>query len=368
MARVTQVLSADLFAIEVPAREVFRIRSAAFEGTTYLVCQLHAGDLSGLGYAFVFNREDGIALLPLLRHLVQSELIGRPLPLPRDAHPRLVRHLAFTGVPGIGISLAAAIDMALWDLHAKRSRSSLSGLLGAAAKPLDAYITCGSIDTPPEGIREEVLRAKAAGHGGVKIKVGGDAIEDERRVRAAREAGGPELRLMVDANQVWDLKEAKRLIERWRSFDLHWVEEPIDAHDFEGIRNLREGSVTRIAVGETYYTAEPFRRLLVDSVADVLTINPQKVGGITPFLEVVATANLLGARVTCHTFPELAGQLLALANHVETVEVVPWMLPLFKNAPRLEQGLLLPGDGPGLGLQLDVGSGESRVLAQDHVS
>ena len=361
------VTAADLYAVEVPAGEVFRIRVAAFQGTTYFVCQLHAGDQTGTGYGFVFNREDGTAMLPLLRHLVESEVLGHPIS-PREAHRRLVAHLAFTGIAGIGISLVGAIDMALWDLHARASGLSLCQLLGGVAKPLDAYITCGSIDTPPEGVRSEVERAMAAGYSGVKIKVGGDPFEDEARVRAAREVGGPELRLMVDANQVWDFKEARRLIERWRSFDLHWVEEPIDAYDFDGLRRLREESVTSIAVGETYYTAEPFRRLLVDSVADVLTVNPQKVGGITPFLEIIAAANLLGVRVTCHTFSELAGQLLPFAKHVEMVEVVPWMLPLFANAPRIEHGSVLTADGPGLGLDLDLAKIGLVAAAHEHLA
>src|SRR2546423_1646779 len=127
-------------------------------------------------------------------------------------------------------------DIALWDMKAKRAGLPLAKLLGAHRDSVQCYNTSGGyLHAPLEQVLKNVEVSRANGIGGIKIKVGQpDVATDLKRVKAVRELLGDGFNFMVDANQQWDRTTAQRVCRRLEEYDLTWIEEPLDAHDFEG--------------------------------------------------------------------------------------------------------------------------------------
>jgi L-alanine-DL-glutamate epimerase-like enolase superfamily enzyme len=130
----------------------------------------------------------------------------------------------------------AAIDIALWDLKAKRAGLPLGRLLGAWRDGVPSYNTSGGfLSSPLEEVLENVEKSIESGIGGIKIKVGHpDSKVDLTRLDAvARQING-RVALMVDANQQWDRPTALRMSRAMEQYGLVWIEEPLDAYDIEG--------------------------------------------------------------------------------------------------------------------------------------
>src|SRR5439155_9913953 len=122
-------------------------------------------------------------------------------------------------------------------------------------------------------------RSPASGIGGIKLKVGGAPSVDVARVKQLRSALGPDVPLMVDANQQWDRAAARRIGRRLEEFDLVWIEEPLDAYDVEGHAALRAQLDTPIASGEMLSAASDHRRFLEAGAVDVIQPDAPRIGG-----------------------------------------------------------------------------------------
>jgi L-alanine-DL-glutamate epimerase-like enolase superfamily enzyme len=175
-----------------------------------------------------------------------------------------------------------------------------------------------------EELVAQTERWVAAGHQAVKIKVGKpDLAEDAERVAAVRSVLGPDRRLMIDANQRWDLPAALRALDVLGQYGLDWLEEPLRADDLSAYRRLRKQSPVPIALGENVHTIYRFRDFIEAEAVDIIQPNIIRVGGITPFRRIVELARANSIRVAPHLLPELSGQLaltLAEAVSVEDVE------------------------------------------------
>ena len=158
---------------------------------------------------------------------------------------------ASVGRSGVATQAVAALDVALYDLKARRAGLPLAKLLGAHRDSCRVYNTSGGfLQASVEEIKEKATASLESGIGGIKIKVGQpDWREDLRRVAALREhlGDGP---FMVDANQQWDRARARRMCRELEQFDLVWIEEPLDAWDHVGHADLSQTFDTPIATGE----------------------------------------------------------------------------------------------------------------------
>ncbi len=159
---------------------------------------------------------------------------------------------ASVGRSGMAVQAISPIDMALWDMKAKRARLPLAKLLGAHRDSVQCYNTSrGFLHTPLEQVLKNVVISRENGIGGIKIKVGQpNTAEDIRRLTAVRQALGDDFPLMVDANQQWDRETAIRMGRKMEAFNLVWIEEPLDAYDVEGHAALATALDTPIATGE----------------------------------------------------------------------------------------------------------------------
>ena len=248
----------------------------------------------------------------------------------------------------VGIS---AIDGALWDAPGKAAGLPLYRLLGGAQDRVPAYHSGGC------GFRARSAswwRRRAAfldqGFRAVKMRLGKpDPTEDAARVRAVREAIGPRVELMADANQGQSEAQAIRLGRLLEEFQLTWFEEPLPAWDLDGLARVAAALDTPIASGETEYTRYGFRRMLELRSADILMPDLQRVGGVSEFMRVGHMAESHDVAVSSHLFPETSIQVLGALSNASYLEYMPWFSQLYVEALEFKDGKAVVPERPGWG-------------------
>ena len=246
-------------------------------------------------------------------------------------HQRLLWAGASVGRSGVAVQAIAAIDTALYDGKAKRAGLPLAKLLGAYRDSVRCYNTTGGfLHLTLEEMKERASQSLADGIGGVKIKVGQpDSRADLQRVAALREHLGPDVPLMVDANQQWDRLTAMRMGRALDEFELTWIEEPLDAHDTEGHAVLATSLDTPIATGEMLTSVAEHTALVAARAADILQPDALRIGGITPFLRLAALADEAHLALAPHFAMEVHVHLAAAYPTETWVEHFEWLAPLF---------------------------------------
>jgi len=293
----------------------------------------------------------------LLEHEIRDFIVGRD-EAPQQLWEPLWRHLHEAGGGGITTIAMAGVDLALWDLHARRSGQSVVDLLGRRHQTAEVYGSGVNLHYPLEKLRAQAERWVAAGYSAAKMKVGRPNLaEDVERVAAVREILGPDRRLMIDANQRWDLDTAIRAVNELAAFDLAWIEEPLRADDLASHRRLHDAVEVPIALGENLYTRYRFAEFFEAGVVRYAQPNVVRVGGITPFLRIAAEAEAAGIEVAPHLLFEVSGQLaltLPRPTLVENVEDASFrdLGALSEEPPVTADGReLLFSPRPGLGLR-----------------
>ncbi|WP_427999914.1 L-talarate/galactarate dehydratase [Acidovorax sp.] len=261
---------------------------------------------------------------------------------------------ASVGRSGMSTQAIGAFDVALYDLKARRAGLSLSKLLGSQRDSVQCYNTSGGFLHTP--IDQLVVNAGASierGIGGIKLKVGQpDRALDITRVETVRKHLGEHVPLMVDANQQWDRPTAQRMCRIFEEFNLVWIEEPLDAYDFEGHAALAATFDTPIATGEMLTSAAEHGELIRHRAADYLMPDAPRVGGITPFLKIASQAEHAGLSLGPHFAMELHVHLAAVYATEPWVEHFDWLEPLFNERLEIKDGRMLVPTRPGLGLSL----------------
>lgn len=230
-------------------------------------------------------------------------------------------HLRDAGRGGVTMLALAAVDLAMWDLVGRAAHRSLRQLFDgptscpAYASGINWYYSC-------DDLVAQVGRFVNEGADAVKIKVGSPRSlgEDRGRIAAVREVVGARRRLMIDANQRWTIDEAQRAVDELADLAPSWIEEPVDANDFGALAALAEMTTIPLAVGENLHHRHDFTRA-IDAGAGVIQPSVARVGGITPFLDIVTTATAAGVTVAPHLMPEVAVQLAGAGPVAMLVEV-----------------------------------------------
>ena len=261
---------------------------------------------------------------------------------------------ASVGRSGLAVQAIGAFDVALYDLKARRAGLPLSKLLGAQRDSVQCYNTSGGfLHTPLDQLLVNAASSRDRGIGGIKLKVGQpDRALDVKRVEAVRKHLGDETPIMIDANQQWDRPTAQRMCRIFEQFNLVWIEEPLDAYDFEGHAALAAGFDTPIATGEMLTSAAEHGELIRHRAADYLMPDGPRVGGITPFLKIAAQAEQAGLSLAPHFAMELHVHLGAIYPTEPWVEHFDWLEPLFNERLEISKGRMLVPTRPGLGLSL----------------
>jgi L-alanine-DL-glutamate epimerase-like enolase superfamily enzyme len=223
---------------------------------------------------------------------------------PRDGYA-IARGHAFPqlGRRGLSISAIAGVDIALWDILGKSLNVPVWRLLGGRRmERMPAYASGGWADAGQIGAQLQGYCDKA-GFRAVKMRVGvmdGSPARSAARVRAAREALGPDIRLMADAHGTWTVAEARAFCHMAEDLDLFWLEEPVSADDKSGQAEVRRCSTIPISSGESEFTRHDFRDLAELRAADVLQPDLAIAGGITEGLRIASIASAFNLRLAPH--------------------------------------------------------------------
>jgi len=302
-------------------------------------------------------------------------LIGED-PLRTDVLWRMVySRLRDHGQKGVVIQGLSGIDIALWDVKGKHFGVPVHQLLGGAQRTeVQAYATGlyrRKAGDPLRYLAEEAASYVAEGFGAVKLKIGFGVEEDAAVTRTVREAIGPDVALMVDANHAYDAVAAISLGRRIEQYEIGWFEEPVPPEDVAGYRSVKAALSIPIAGGECEFTRFGFRDLLVSHALDIVQPDTCAAGGLSECKRIADMAEAFGIRYNPHVW----GTGIAIAASLQLLAVLPPHTPLsLKPAePMLEfdrtehpirqailtspiehrGGVVQVPDGPGLGIEVD---------------
>ena len=240
--------------------------------------------------------------------------------------------------------------MAAWDAAARGRGLPLWKLLGAEARATPAYGGIG-YDGERECARQAEQWAKR-GLKGVKAKIGYPTVEEDLAVvRAMRAAAGPGVAIMVDYNQSLTVEEAKRRLARLDGEGLGWVEEPVIAEDYAGMAEVARSARTPIQAGENWWGPREFAKAIEARATDCLMPDVMKAFGVTGWMEIAALAQAAKLPVSCHLFCEISAQLLAATPTAHWLEYADWWNPVMAHPLELRDGMAIPSDGPGSGVE-----------------
>ena len=191
-------------------------------------------------------------------------------------------------------SAKAALDIAVYDLFGKRYGLPLYKLFGGYCRSMETDLTI-SLNEPAEMVRDS-LEAVAEGYTALKLKVGNDPALDIRRVQAIRDAVGPNVKIRLDANQGWNAKEAVRTIRRFEAdgLDIELIEQPVKAHDFDGLKYVTDHVETDIMADESAFGPYEVFRLLSMRACDLVNIKLMKAGGLHNAVKIAHFAETMG--------------------------------------------------------------------------
>ena len=241
---------------------------------------------------------------------------------------------------GYGGSAISAIDTALWDITGKILGLPIYDLLGGRIRnsvPVYAtglYYTEGEL---PTRLLSEARGYVESGFIGMKTKIGGLKIEEDvNRVKAIRDEIGPDIKLMVDANQAYNASSAIRIGQKLEPLDLVWFEEPVNAQDIEGYLSVKSSLPMAIAGGENLRTRYEFQQFLSRRAYDIVQPDIINVGGISEMRNVAMTANTMGIQVNPHVW----GSPIMIAASLHVASTLPPCPPSGNPEPFVQETVM----------------------------
>jgi L-alanine-DL-glutamate epimerase-like enolase superfamily enzyme len=327
------------------------------DGTTSIACLLVFVDtdegITGETILFSFNPAHLPVFAALLR-MLEDVVIGED---PRETERlwELLRlRTAFFGSEGLAVFGRSAIDRACWDIAGKAAGLAVHRMLGAFRASVPAYASGLWLSMDHETLVAEAARYLDQGFRAIKMRIGSPRLTDDvERVRVVREAIGPDVRLMVDANKRLTVDRAIRLGRALKPYDLAWFEEPVPAHDLEGSARIAAALDVPIASGESEFTRSGFRRLRETGAASIFMPDMGRVGGISEMVKVAHFAAAYDIPVTPHNYPHESLQILGSIANGSYVECLPWFYPVYREQIVVTDGQVAVPDAPGMGSSFD---------------
>jgi L-rhamnonate dehydratase len=301
-------------------------------------------------------------------HGLRELLVGEdPLEVERLWH-KMYRGVIFYGRRGVAIHAISGVDIALWDIKGQALGKPVCELIGTPLHDrIRAYASRLMPDSPEE-TREAVSELRDQGFTAVKLgwgPLGEDPEQDVRLAAAAREAGGDDVAILIDAGLGYgaDAAVATRVAQELEELGVYWLEEPFEPDEYEAYAELADGVDLPVAAGEQDVTMWGFRELIERGRVDIVQPDVTRCGGITETLRIAELARSRGVRTVPHAWK--SGIIKAASLHVNAVlpdalfqEYCVADTPI--NTRLTRQRLPVEGDGcvavptaPGLGVELD---------------
>lgn len=194
----------------------------------------------------------------------------------------------------------SGVEMALWDAWGKQIGQPVATLLGGIQRDeFDCYATGINAADPAAGAVEMV----GQGYSAIKMRIGFDDETDLAKARAVRDAIGPDIALLIDANQAFDLPRAKRMMDALRELDLYWIEEPVLSDDFDAQSALLQAFPDiPMAWGENAFRQEHFAKAAKEQLASFIMPDPCRCGGMDAAMQAARVAAAHGLPISAHHY------------------------------------------------------------------
>ena len=318
--------------------------------------------VEGIGFCYVGSAGGRIAQAAV-EELLAPRLIGQESLRVEGLWQEMYQESLLQGRSGSVMRAISILDTALWDLNARTAKLPLHLYLGAfVSDKVPAYASGGYYleGKTPEKLAVELAGYVDQGFKAVKMKVGrGSPAEEEARIEAAREAVGPDVHLMLDANNAWsDVPTALQYMRRYEPYDPYWIEEPFGPDDIDSHAKLAELTSIVVATGEIAYGRWYHKELLDKRGAEILQTDAVVCGGITEWRRIAAMAAGYGVTLCPHWFHDVHAPLVAATPNARYVEffiddqVLNFRRLIDKQLQHKEGNLILH-QTPGLGFDFD---------------
>jgi mandelate racemase len=315
----------------------------------------------GRSYVFTYTTVALLSVTQLLRDL-EPVIAGQPL-APLAVAEVLQSRFRLLGAQGFAQMAMGGIDMAVWDALANAAGMPLHRLLGAAPKPLPAYLSLGMMSTDDAIV--EARNAVEMGFQAVKFKIGGATWRDDREfVRRIRDAIGPDVALMVDYNQSLGAAEAVRRGRAIEEYDLTWLEEPCRMDDDAGHAVVAAALATPILFGENWWSAAEAARAIAARALDEVMLDVMKIGGVSGWTTTAGLAAAAGMRVSSHLFTEFSAHVIAASASGRFVEWLDLVSPILHDSLTPQDGYVHVDDRPGAGLRWNEPAVETYAFSE----
>lgn len=240
----------------------------------------------------------------ILEQEAKSVLMGQDPAFPKKIRADLWKRLEYQGMQGVTQFALSAVDIAVWDILGKAAGLPVYKMLGAYRDRMPAYAMCGWYrpnDKDHSQYKRSIDEALELGYRAFKVKVGLYGLDDDvDRIEFGRKAAGKDIKIMVDANQVFTRPEAIRRGKVYQQLGCFWLEEPLPPYDLDGFAEVAAALDMRVATGENLYNKHAFMELLLRKGVDVVQPDNRRAGGPTEWMEIGAIADGFGVELASH--------------------------------------------------------------------
>jgi L-alanine-DL-glutamate epimerase-like enolase superfamily enzyme len=338
--------------LSVPLTDSTHGEMNAFELITVRVRDSDGAE--GVGYTYTVGRNGG-GVADILRRDVPELVENKEADDTEAMWQRVWWALHYGGRGGPSVLALSALDIALWDLKARRANLPLWRLLGGFDPRVPCYAGGIDLELSIEDLLKQTDGNLSKGFRAIKMKVGRpDLASDVARVKAMRSHLGEGFPLMADANMKWSVEEAIRAANAFQPYDLTWLEEPTIPDDVAGHRRILAQGRVPIAAGENLRSLWEFKNYIVNEAVSYPEPDVTNCGGVTSFMKIARLAEAFNLPVTSHGAHDVTIQLLAACPNRFYLEAHGFGLDQYIEQPLiLEQGKAIAPTRPGHGVSFD---------------
>ena len=312
--------------------------------------------VTGRTYLFCY-RPTGARAIALLVEDAASLIKGKRAH-PVDIASKLARNFALIGVTGTARMALSGLDAAIWDALAIAAGLPLASMLGRGPRPVRAYNSCGLGLMAPSAVAavaNEAERLVERGFKAIKLRLGYPTLaEDLSAFKAVHNRVGAAVAVMVDYNQALSVDDALLRASALASEGATWLEEPIRHDDLEGNARIAAASAIPLQIGENFNGVEAMAAALRAQACRLVMPDLARIGGVTGWMQAAALAATHRVPMSSHLFPEVSAHLLAATPTADWLEYVDWGDGIVQEPLKIVDGMAIPPDRPGAGLDWDV--------------